>query len=126
MVDPIVLRVMKLRKRHVRLAFERIAESKKRVSVAKCPECGGESKANYDETGYHGHHCAKGHGFIMPKSLREPHAPRIATEKADVARMPLRPSPLGTPDGMTKMRELQAKVADPTWGKESWTIGMGR
>lgn len=118
--DPTVIRIMKMRKRHVRLALERIAATKKKTSIQPCPTCRADAEANYDDKGgYHGHFCPNGHGFVVSRRIREPTAERPHVEKADIANMPLGPSPnSGVP--MQRQQWLQQFVEKKIPGSAGW------
>lgn len=125
--DPTVIRIMKMRKRHVRLALARHEAIKKKTSIQPCPVCRADAEANYDaKGGYHGHHCPNGHGFVVAKKIREPHADRPQVEKADVAHMPLRPS-ANTGMSMQQQKVLQNFVETKFpntagWKEQDWKL----
>lgn len=127
-LDPTVIRIMKLRKRHVRLALEKAEEARKKISIQPCPKCGQDAEAHFEGTVYRGHYCPSGHGFIVPRRLRDPNAPRAVIEKADVQHMPLRPSAPVTPQdvqrSLAKQKELQGTFerikGTQGWKEQEW------
>lgn len=98
-VNEAIIYIMKMRKRHVRLALARIQAARENLAVMPCPcamgandarVCGRDSRAEFKEvTGeYLGHRCDLGHLTLVPKRQRDPTAPRPSIEKADVRSMP--------------------------------------
>lgn len=124
--DATIIRIMKLRKRHVRLALERIEKAKREANQPRaCAVCSLDAKAVIENGVYKGHECAAGHFFYVTKRVRDPSAPIVPTEKADPRGMPSggkAPPPLSAQEVkslMSRQQEIQKNVLAKT-GERNW------
>jgi len=124
--DPTIIRIMKLRKRHFRLALERVEKAKREANLPRpCFECGLDAEGVFENGAYKGHKCPSGHFFYVSKRVRDPTAPIIPTEKADPRGLPSggqAPPPMSSDEVkrlLARQQEIQKNVLKQT-GERNW------
>lgn len=122
---------MKLRKRHVRLALERIEKAKMAANLPRpCYECGQDSEAVMENGNYKGHQCPSGHLHYVSKRVRDPTATITPTERADPRGMPSggnAPPPMSANEvksALARQQEIQKNVLAKT-GETGWLASQG-
>jgi hypothetical protein len=124
--DPVILRIMKLRKRHVRLALARLEKEREVADADRpCYACNKTASAIYEDGKYKGHECPDGHMQYLSKRVRDPLAKIVPTEKADPRATPSQgrePPPLTAQEvksSMERQRAIQKQFESET-GDTSW------
>jgi hypothetical protein len=124
--DATIIRMMKLRKRHVRIALERVERERKKADPPRpCATCGLDAMPVYEHGHYKGHECSAGHFFYVTKRVRDPSTPIIPTEKADPRGMPSgghAPPPMSPQEiknALAHQQQIQSRILKKT-GEKSW------
>ena len=124
-LDPTILMMMKMRKRHVRIALQRQRAEEEAVASVPCPNCHAPTTPQYEEGVYKGNFCPNGHDVYLTKRKRNPNAPRAAVERADVRGLPSQghaPPPISATEvqrALERQKQFQGTVEDkfktPNW-----------